>query len=460
MAGTKYYVVILLALALPLLTLAADDPKPIMIIDLFRHGARGPYDGTWDPQHLWNGVNGHYGELSSAGIRQHYILGRAIANDYPHLISIYNPNQIQVRSTDVNRTIMSAYSQLYGLFFEKGEQLDQYKYNIAYPPNLSDKNFTNLDAGNLSLPYGLQPVPVHTLPLTRDYLLSQENSCNSFAKLHKEQVNSSRFKEFQMRTNSTIKLIEDNAKRLNITLGNIWTYQSLADTLMCNYRAGFEYPIDIKVDSDEWKEFVFWDSWMVTYLYTGSEKVLQVTASNLLAQMLDILKKKIEGKYSNNVMLYSAHDVTLLPVLATLGITDEKCLWDNYFNGGNNTDCVYPDFAANFITELYNDTEKGYVKFKYNGNYINVCKNDKSTCGLDEYEKLVNDKLNGYTFADFQADCLTTNTENQKQSLVYWMIAVAAICIVEAIILVTLLRRTLKKAPRSRSLTEQMLINA
>jgi hypothetical protein len=60
------------------------------------------------------------GELSPTGIRQHYYLGNQLRKEYiedqKFLSEVYNHNEIYVLSTDVNRTIMSAYSQLAGLY--------------------------------------------------------------------------------------------------------------------------------------------------------------------------------------------------------------------------------------------------------------------------------------------------------------------------------------------------------
>ena len=59
-------------------------------------------------------------QLSSAGIRQHYILGRELRKRYVDDTNLlddnYNPTQLYVRAAVIDRAISSAYSQLSGLY--------------------------------------------------------------------------------------------------------------------------------------------------------------------------------------------------------------------------------------------------------------------------------------------------------------------------------------------------------
>ena len=56
--------------------------------------------------------NSYRGELTSVGERQHYVLGQTLRERYikntQFLAENYNYEEIYVRSTNVNRTIMSA----------------------------------------------------------------------------------------------------------------------------------------------------------------------------------------------------------------------------------------------------------------------------------------------------------------------------------------------------------------
>ena len=87
----------------------------------FRHGARGSYKSfdykNWKDilNEKWIGA----GELTPIGMRMHYLLGVAIRKKYKNFLSLnYNPNEIYIISTNVNRTLVSAYSNLEGIFYK------------------------------------------------------------------------------------------------------------------------------------------------------------------------------------------------------------------------------------------------------------------------------------------------------------------------------------------------------
>ena len=96
-----------------------SDEKLLFVWEHFRHGARGSYKSfdyiNWKDilNEKWKGA----GELTPIGMRMHYLLGVATRKKYNHFLSpVYNPNEIFVISTNVNRTLISAYSNLQGLF--------------------------------------------------------------------------------------------------------------------------------------------------------------------------------------------------------------------------------------------------------------------------------------------------------------------------------------------------------
>ncbi|PIO64256.1 histidine acid phosphatase [Teladorsagia circumcincta] len=92
--------------------------------------------------------------MAKLGMRQQYALGNVLRRRYmtgtePFLNSRYNSKQVYVRSTDVNRTLISAYSNIAGMF-SGGE---------------AGKDFPN----ETNWPSGWTPVPVHTIPTDEDH---------------------------------------------------------------------------------------------------------------------------------------------------------------------------------------------------------------------------------------------------------------------------------------------------
>ena len=78
--------------------------------------------------------------------------------------------QVSVRSTDVDRTLMSAETQLSALFPPEGDQVMSY---FLYTVRSNDVSFPQ--KFNAELPW--QPIPVHTVPKDQDPVRSIHCRC-------------------------------------------------------------------------------------------------------------------------------------------------------------------------------------------------------------------------------------------------------------------------------------------
>ena len=114
------------------------------------------------------------GELTNEGKHMQYLLGRAMYDKYwvqlfngtPYLQK-YHPSQIYVRSTNLNRTIESAQSQLQGLLEKLPVNelpVEQLKYSFPPYPNIEKYHE---DIGNAtSFPvFGTSNTDFHTVPI-------------------------------------------------------------------------------------------------------------------------------------------------------------------------------------------------------------------------------------------------------------------------------------------------------
>ena len=88
------------------------------IFSIFRHGVRAPMDKEFDNNtDLLGGKWNQKAELTLTGRKQHFNIGLKNKKRYSNFINItYDPKEIIVYSTNTNRTISSAQSQLLGLF--------------------------------------------------------------------------------------------------------------------------------------------------------------------------------------------------------------------------------------------------------------------------------------------------------------------------------------------------------
>ena len=82
--------------------------------------------------------------MTIAGIEQHHRLGKYLRTRYGSLLSTnYTASEIYVRSTDYDRTLMSAQSNLIGLY-----------------------SLSNTSADKVPV----QPIPIHTVPKKEDFV--------------------------------------------------------------------------------------------------------------------------------------------------------------------------------------------------------------------------------------------------------------------------------------------------
>lgn len=93
----------------------------------------------------------------------HYKLGKYFRRRYNRIVDTkYSPDKMYVQSTDVDRTLMSAQTNLAG-FFEPTEDEPNWHKRIMW-----------------------QPIPVHTVPKKLDYVLAGDKTCPKYKAAYKK----------------------------------------------------------------------------------------------------------------------------------------------------------------------------------------------------------------------------------------------------------------------------------
>ena len=103
----------------------------VFVFSTFRHGARYPLVNV---DYLGNQISSK-GELTSYGAIQNLEIGKKYRERYSNFLDMnYNPNQMYIRSSDVERVIISTLKQLEGLFDKtiKTEYLDIIKDGLNF----------------------------------------------------------------------------------------------------------------------------------------------------------------------------------------------------------------------------------------------------------------------------------------------------------------------------------------
>ena len=138
----------------------------------WRHGCRTPNEVNSQNVDILGSQWANPGELLPTGMRMHYLLGLRNRNRWSgYLSSSYDVKEIYVKSTDYNRTIMSALSNLQGLYPPStGPSLTVGQDAKALPP-VTSTLFTaeRVALNGYALRGGVQVIPIHVMPKTDPY---------------------------------------------------------------------------------------------------------------------------------------------------------------------------------------------------------------------------------------------------------------------------------------------------
>lgn len=230
--------------------------------------------------------------LLQLGKQQHYELGKWLRNRYnPLLNETYSKNEIYVRSTDVDRALMSAQSNLAGLYPPKGK--DVWKEDL-----------------------GWQPIPVHTVQEKHDKVLAAKKSCPAYDYALRKLRESDEYQKINSRYKYLYDYVTKNSGR---RITNMEGIQYMYSVLFIEQLYNKTLP--------EWTKSVFPDKLkpisgrsFATNTYTRT--LARLKAGPLLKEILDRFTNKTNRKLSPNrsVWMYSAHDTTVANLLNTLKV--------------------------------------------------------------------------------------------------------------------------------------------
>ncbi|KAL3045810.1 hypothetical protein OYC64_013965 [Pagothenia borchgrevinki] len=294
---------------------AAAEKQLVYVTVLFRHGDRSPVKAyPTDPYQEGDWPQG-FGQLSQVGMKQHFELGQFLRNRYKGFLNdSYDRNQIHVRSTDYDRTLMSAESNLAGLYPPAGQQV--------FNPNM---------------PW--QPIPVHTVPKSEERLLNYPlDDCPRYNLLMNETEKTEGFINVTLAYQDIIDLVKNKTGLNKTNVESVW---SVYDTLFCESRHNKSAPDWVTPEVMEKLQWLKDFGFRITFgVYKQQEK------SRLMGGMLlgEIVKKLSTMAVPDpdqrlKLMMLSAHDTTVAALQASL----------NVFNGRQ------PPYASCHIIELYRD---------------------------------------------------------------------------------------------------------
>jgi hypothetical protein len=371
--------------------------------EIFRHGARTPYDGFNENfedcfGHKWIGKK----ELTGVGLRQHFLVGYRNRLKYIEekklLSEQYNPKEVYLASTDSNRTIMSANAQVQGLYPPgNAPPLFENQTNNAVPPVKEEDYKTEKEQldndGYATLPNHITIMPVHILFNSDHYIQLQDKKvCPHTKELYKINQEREEVKQFlsRMKEKYGNKIIEVAPREDASSFDDYAKTYYILDTVISEYTEGVDRYKDVcqklGVSEDELLNdaYEFFRLDLVGNGTNNDKEICLNSMSPIFDRLLQYMNDKIEkdkvdesyvGYDLPKFVMYSAHDSTCGAFMGFM-----KAVF--------NTDIEYPYFATNINLELYKDGD-GNSKENYRVDYII---NDKLMANIrfTEFESKIN----------------------------------------------------------------------
>ena len=209
---------------LSIFVLPAVADELVFVQAVWRHGDRSPtMTFPNDPIKEKDWHQG-WGQLSPLGMQQHLNLGeklraRYITNSdgtYNVIPDNYSAKHVYVRSTDVNRTLISAMSNLITTFPGKNESDSDF---LDYP---DDPRWPRNNNG-----LGWVPIPIHTIKDEIDFTLNADLDCPRKTDLWNLVINGPEYKDIQENNTEFFEHLT-NITGMNVTPDNLWI---IADAL-------------------------------------------------------------------------------------------------------------------------------------------------------------------------------------------------------------------------------------
>jgi lysosomal acid phosphatase len=268
-----------------------EEGKLRFVVALFRHGDRTPLefyptDPYKDPSQWTQGV----GQLTNRGKHMQYELGKYLRQRYGSFLGEeYNENHIYVRSTDLDRTLASAQTNLAGLFPPRGNQI--WNSDLLW-----------------------QPIPVHTVPETQDSLLASAK-CPRASELLAEVLASPELSETNGKYEWLYKYLTENTGE-NVTTPS--KLNDVYDTLYVEQVHNKTLP--------EWTQKVYPEEMQFLNDFnfktkTWTHELKRLRSGPLIANLVETFRKvetnTLDPK-ERKMFLYACHDTTLFNLMNSL----------------------------------------------------------------------------------------------------------------------------------------------
>uniref|UniRef100_A0A914XP43 Uncharacterized protein n=1 Tax=Plectus sambesii TaxID=2011161 RepID=A0A914XP43_9BILA len=348
------FVALLLLLLLHLsLALLSNGDELLFVQALWRHGDRAPANTYPKDLYQESAWPQGWGQLSAAGMEQCFNLGAQLRAMYsPHFISsIYNSNEVYVRSTDYDRALMSAMSVMAGLF-PAGTA------GVHYPSASAVPNW----------PYHWSPIPIHALDFAGNHILNPFANCPRAAQLLANIQRSALYRKIALEKQPLFNFLTVNTG-MRVSLGS--GIHTLQDALLIEKTNKMKNPdwLNETVSNEISNLTLIFHNFNFGLLPEVMPEMIKFRGGSLLKTIISDMQVKLLCLQNNpnassacraharrKFYGYSAHDTTLTALLTTFDLYHllEKGL---------------PGYAACILVELWKTKNGPQVKILYRSSF-------------------------------------------------------------------------------------------
>ena len=434
----------------------------------FRHGARGPkklndnfVDGVGEK---WTSL----AELTGVGERMHYLLGLRNRKKYIEeegfLSPRFDPHQMLIFTTTKNRTMISCYSQLQGLYPQRAniseELLTPKQEEKAYPPILEkdkdpdiEKAIKELDGS--ALPYRMMLAPARMVS-DKEIKMSIHNigECKEKTdKIKKDNEQIQEFKDFVEKFNKEYAesfnkyYKKEKAEFKTKDLTNIcgaFLADYTEDREMKDFKEATGLDFDkLKTDClDFYKNYYFYS------YYGDKDRLLAVIeTSKMMREFIFYMKRRLDADMTEVDEDADYRDYSRPRWILTSGhestVSANNVLLIKALDLDMNTKFYYPKYAAQLALEIRTKSEKckSYSDYNIIGYFDN---NELFNIKVDEFINKVEsiiwtdqqvDEFCGYKNEDDDKINKTNKTNNIYKILMIVFICLTGVLLILLIIL-------------------------
>ncbi|KAH7731105.1 Protein PHO-5 [Aphelenchoides avenae] len=265
---------------------------------VWRHGDRTPSilipSDTGNNASTWElGL----GELTKEGLAQEYRLGKFLRDRYDGFLSKqYSPFEIYIRSSDYNRTLISAQANMAALFAPTDEEM--FVKDLRW-----------------------RPIPVHTLPKHEDKQLFDRVSCPA-AEAEEDRVYLGEgVKDVERQNSAMLHYLGEQSGygKVPMPLRDIWT---LFDPLNSESFHHDTHKFPSWVNATVWEEIERLYEVSSSYLYS-TDLLKRLRSGPIFRDIVDRMKLVATGETDprEKFYAYSAHDTSVAQTLTAFGVT-------------------------------------------------------------------------------------------------------------------------------------------